>query len=85
MCYVYALEVRGPHDAERIRREVLALLARLLIGRTTLDRITAVDVFVILIVAAMAACVAIVRDGVPTSRCGPARPPPAPVSPPTFY
>jgi multicomponent Na+:H+ antiporter subunit F len=38
-------------------------LARLLLGPTTLDRIAAVDVFVILIVAATAVYVAIYRDG----------------------
>lgn len=38
-------------------------LARLLLGPTTLDRIAAVDVFVILIVAATAVYVAIFRDG----------------------
>lgn len=38
-------------------------MARLLLGPTTLDRIAAVDVFVILIVAATAVYVAIYRDG----------------------
>jgi multicomponent Na+:H+ antiporter subunit F len=38
-------------------------LARLLLGPTTLDRIAALDVFVILIVDAVAVYVAIYRDG----------------------
>ena len=38
-------------------------MTRLLLGPTTLDRIAAVDVFVILIVAAVAVYVAIYRDG----------------------
>ncbi|MGQ0717872.1 MAG: monovalent cation/H+ antiporter complex subunit F [Pseudonocardiales bacterium] len=38
-------------------------VARLLLGPTTLDRIAAVDVFVILIIAATAVYVAIYRDG----------------------
>jgi multicomponent Na+:H+ antiporter subunit F len=38
-------------------------LTRLLLGPSTLDRIAAVDVFMILIVAAVAVYVAIYRDG----------------------
>ncbi|MGH4011441.1 MAG: monovalent cation/H+ antiporter complex subunit F [Pseudonocardiaceae bacterium] len=38
-------------------------LTRLLLGPTTLDRIAALDVFVILTVAAVAVYVAIYRDG----------------------
>ena len=38
-------------------------LARLLLGPTTLNRIAAMDVFVILIVAAVAVYVAIYQDG----------------------
>ncbi len=43
VCYVYALGMRGPADAERVRRQALGLQRRVISALGTQDELTAAD------------------------------------------